>query len=90
MIKTRGRSYLNYNKELFQSQITNATLNAFQDITDVNLFWTKLEMIIRNTVDKMCPLKEITIKDRGDPWLSHELIEMIRDKDLLRKAVCLT
>ena len=43
-------------------------------------------MIIRNTIDKMCPLKEITIKDRGDPWLSHELIEMIRDKDLLRKA----
>ena len=82
---TTGRSYLNYNKELFQTQIINANWDAFQDTLDVNGYWGNLERIIRDKIDDMCPLKKMNIKERGDPWLSKELIERIYDKDLLRK-----
>ena len=85
LIKTIGRSYLSYNRELFQSQLINANWDAFQHISDVNLYWTNLENIIRETIDKMCPLRKMNIKDRGDPWMTNELIRKIRDKDYLRK-----
>ena len=74
LIKTIGRSYLSYNRELFQSQLINANWDAFQHISDVNLYWTNLENKIRETIDKMCPLRKMNIKDRGDPWMTNELI----------------
>ena len=85
LIKTIGRSYLSYNSELFQSQLINANWDAFQHVSDVNLYWTNLENKRRETIDKMCPLRKMNIKDRGDPWMTNELIEKIRDKDHLRK-----
>ena len=44
---TTGRSYLNYNKELFQTQIINSNWDAFQDTLDVNVYWENLERIER-------------------------------------------
>ena len=32
----------------------------------------------------MCPLKRMKIKDKGDPWVTREIIELIQDKDRLR------
>ena len=54
-----GRSYRNYNKELFQDRIRNADwtfLNADNDIQDQ---WNTWLDIIKSELDIMCPLKKI-------------------------------
>ena len=37
--------------------------------------------------DRMCPLKRYKVAQAKDPWITNEILEMIKDKDrLLRKA----
>ena len=43
--------------------------------------WDEMERIIRKTIDDMCPLKTFKIKQEKEPWISNQLIELIKDKD---------
>ena len=46
-----------------------------------------MEQIIRENIDIMCPLKTFKIKQEKEPWISDQLIELIKDKDhALRRA----
>ena len=46
-----------------------------------------MENIIRNEIDKMCPVKSFKVFQNRDPWITNEILEEIRDKDLaLRRA----
>ena len=47
--------------------------------------WEIMERMIRDNIDKMCPVKEMLIKDKGEPWITRELIELIRDKERARR-----
>ena len=44
----------------------------------------KYESNIRNVLDPMCPLKQINAKNM-DPWISDDLMDEIKEKDLLLK-----
>ena len=42
---------------------------------------------ILEIADRMCPLKRYKVPQAKDPWITNEILEMIKDKDrLLRKA----
>ena len=42
---------------------------------------------IISIADQMCPLKSYKVAQAKDPWITNEVLEMIKDKDrLLRKA----
>ena len=42
---------------------------------------------IRTVIDKMCPLKHYKVAQAKEPWITNEILEMIKDKDrLLRRA----
>ena len=79
--ETQGRSYMNYDKETFQRKLRDTNWDNLADIVDVNQYWSKVEVIIRAAIDSMCPLKRMVIKDKGDPWISNELVELIKDID---------
>ena len=82
-----GRSYRNYNKEIFQQNIREANWENFNASSNVTDKWDLFENIIRGTIDNMCPLKDFRIKQKKEPWISNELIELIKDKDnLLKRA----
>ena len=76
-----GRSYRNYNKNNFQQNIHDAEWNAFNSDNTVTGKWNCLLEIIRKNIDKMCPLKVFKIKKEKEPWISNQLIELIKDKD---------
>ena len=82
-----GRSYRNYIKEDFQDSVINADWASFYASTDPSLCWDIMEGIIRDLVDKICPVKTFKVSASSDPWITNELLEEIRDKDLaLKKA----
>ena len=42
---------------------------------------------IMSTIDRMCPLTNYKVAKSKEPWVTNEILEMIKDKDrLLRRA----
>ena len=69
-----GRSYRNYNKDLFQQNIINADWSDFNNSPTVTSKWNCLLTIIRECIDAMCPLKFFKIKQIKEPWISNNLL----------------
>ena len=80
-----GRSYRNYNREVFQQNIKDANWDDFDQSVNVTNKWDLFEIIIRESIDEMCPLKVFRIKQKKEPWITNELIELIKDKDVMLK-----
>ena len=76
-----GRSYRNYNKELFLDRIKNADWTFLATEMSMQDQWETWLSLIRTELDKMCPLKTFRIKQVKQPWITPGLIELIKDKD---------
>ena len=82
-----GRSYRNYNKDIFQERIRDANWEFLEHERDVNTQWKMFEQNISTILDKMCPQKMFKIKQVKQPWITPRLLELILDKDkALKKA----
>ena len=82
-----GRSYRGYVKEDFQRNLIDLDWTPFLECTDPNECWDIMENNIRSEIDKMCPVKTFKVAANKDPWITNEILEEIRDKDLaLKKA----
>ena len=77
-----GRSYRNYIKEDFQDAIINSDWATFYTCTDPIKCWDIMETIIRTQIDITCPVKSFKVTASRDPWITNEILEEIRDKDL--------
>ena len=82
-----GRSYVNYNKERFINELINMDWNPIESSDDPIFSWDFFINRIKILMDQTCPLKRFKVKVTNKPWITHELIEQIKDKDrALRKA----
>ena len=83
----QGRSYTNYNEDLFIQQLNELNWHEFYECDDPNSAWEILENNISSVINIMCPIQTFYIKSLKDPWISQEILEAIKDKDrLLSKA----
>ena len=57
--------------------------NQFYNVGNVNDSWSLLKNNILSVIDQICPVKTFKIKKLKDPWISQEILENIRDKDIL-------
>ena len=57
-----GRSYRNYNKDIFQQNIIDADWTLFDNSNTVLDKWNCLIDIVGNSINRMCPLKLFKIK----------------------------
>lgn len=79
----RGRSYLNYNKDLFQEKLFYTNWGKFYAMNDVNLAWEFFFNVILRESDLMCPCREFRIRRDRPPWFSFEIIELCANRDHL-------
>ena len=80
-----GRSYRNYNKDVFQISVADADWTTFDNENTVTSKWKEMEKIIRGSIDVMCPIKEFRIKQVKEQWVTPPLLELIKDKDSAMK-----
>ena len=80
-----GRSYRNYDKNIFQNNILNSDWTQFNNSISADEKWSEFENIARSCIDKMCPTKYFRIKQEKEPWITPQLIELIKDKDVALK-----
>ena len=86
-IRFRGRSYRNYKKEVFKAKLIDHDWTVLNDTINVEQYWETILGIIETTLDQMCPMKEYFVKDKKDPWMTNEILEIIMDKaEALRRA----
>ena len=52
--------------------------------------WDIMLAKINDVAKNMCPIKEFKIKRYRDPWISPEILEMIKDKDRASKKAIRT
>ena len=82
-----GRSYRNYNRNLFFERLNALQWNELYATNNPTTAWSILYKAILNVIDIMCPQKIFNIKKMRDPWVSDELLEVLYEKDrLLKKA----
>ena len=85
--KFSGRSYRQYDTDVFANEFMNQNWDVFDQTTDPNLLWEIFCEKIVTILDRQCPMKTFSIKQYKEPWITNELLELIKDKDLaLRKA----
>ena len=86
--KFTGRSYRLFNKDMFVNNLnlllTEERMNL---LVDVNGQWDFFYNTVKSELDKMCPVREFSFEKEKKNWLTHDLIEFIKDKNhLLRRA----
>lgn len=81
--KFRGRSYINYDKELFQTRLFFTNWGRFFAMDDINDAWDFFFNTLLRECNIMCPVKDFTIRRDHPPWFNLELIELSANRDHL-------
>ena len=82
-----ARSYVHYDKQDFQNQLLQQDWAEYYTLDTVDEIWDCFLTHVSNVADTLCPTKKIKIKDKPeqDPWITHEILEMIQDKIRFQK-----
>lgn len=81
--KFRGRSYFDYDKEVFQSRLFFTNWGRFFAMQNVNEAWEFFFNTLLRESNLMCPVKDFTIRRDHPPWFNTELIELCANRDHL-------
>ena len=86
--KFTGRSYQHFDEDVFVNLLRPYLTQGYMDsMDDVNEKWGHFYISVQSELNKICPIREFCFKKDKPPWLTHDLLELIKDKDyLLKKA----
>ena len=56
-VTSKGRSYLNYDRDKFVKKLLASDWSGFDKLTDPNEAWQYMLEIIINAIDRQCPIK---------------------------------
>ena len=75
-----------YNKDQLVQNLDNIDWSDVFSCDTVDKAWDKFKSILLEILDKVAPYKEVRVKQRTKPWLSSEILNLIRQRDkYLRK-----
>ena len=80
-----GRSYKNYNRERFMANLSQLDWTVLYLLEDPDVAWGMLLKVIIYEADVQCPVKRFKVKTSRPEWLSLELLEMARDRDMFAR-----
>ena len=81
----RGRSYRNFDSEIFKTKLADADWTTFYGSSSTDKAWFIMQNIITTVLNQMCPMKTFHIKNYRPDWITKELIEQIKDRDYFYK-----
>ena len=84
-VQFEGRSYKNYDKDIFVDELTNYDWTDLWESDDPKYFWDFILTAIEEHIDSMCPMKEGKVRQKGELWITNEILELINDKDMAWK-----
>ena len=79
--KTQGRSYLRYNKDIFGRLLAQQDWSLFDGSNDIDSMWCELEKKISDSLDIICPIRDLSVSDSKPEWLNNDIIQVMRNRD---------
>ena len=76
-----GRSYRDYEKERFTLELQTLNWEPFWNIEVPDKCWDYIVNSIEKIINPMSPLRERTVREKGEIWMTNEILELIYDKD---------
>ena len=76
-----GRSYRNYNRDLFQLRLRHFNWDNFWQLRDPSDCWDYILSRIQSELSVMCPLRSHRVRCSNEPWMNNGILEAIFDKD---------
>lgn len=80
-VSFQGRSYRNYNYDLFRTRLQEYNWGKYYAAFDVETAWEELYEQILKISDEICPIKTFNFKDKKPVWYNDELLEMAVNRD---------
>lgn len=80
-VTIRGRCYRAVHMESFCSDIDNINWEVVFLEPDRNIIWSKMQSHFVRVINKHCPEKEFRTYAERLPYLSDELISLMKDRD---------
>ncbi|CAB4031940.1 Hypothetical predicted protein [Paramuricea clavata] len=86
------RSYKNYNPSLFSSDLVTKSdrLLSILSNTNVNTILETFKDVLHSTLDVHAPLKTFKIRNRSCPYVTNEIKELMKSRDLHLRRFQLT
>ena len=83
--KIKGRTYKNYDKIMIQTLLQHDDWNNYYNLSQPEDLWNIIYENILKHLNIMCPIKFIRIRKNSPPWITHEIVELINDRNALFK-----
>ena len=80
-----GRSYRNFDVGVLRERLLDHDWAYFYTLTDPNDAWKYILDQFTPVIDQMCPIRLFHIKNYRPDWVTHELLEQIKDRDYFYK-----
>lgn len=80
-IEFSGRTNRNYNFNAAKDYYARVNRDEIYTLHDVDLIWEILFRIITNCANVLSPIRTFRVKPNRLPWLTTEIIEILRDRD---------
>ena len=80
-VQFTGRSYRNFDQEVFKDRLLQFDWNDLYYMTSPDEAWNRIASNITLVLDTMCPIRTFHIKNYRPDWMTKELIEQIKDSD---------
>ena len=74
-------SLKNYNKETFQANLLDVDWSSVICSDNVIQAWENFKSIFMSAIGNIAPMKEVSIKQRTQPWITNEILQCIKDRD---------
>ena len=79
------RCYKNFSTNAFIDEIANSRDLNIDGITTVDDAWEKWSKAFLDISNKHAPIKTIRVKDRNNPWVSREILNLMYQRDKIHK-----
>ena len=76
-----GRSYRGFDKETFVKRLSDHNWNELHEFESAEFKWAYFHQVVIKFLDQMCPIKKFKINRVKQPWITPQLLELIKDKD---------
>lgn len=87
------RNYKNFNESLFIHDLIKAYslhLSHIENITSVTELWDLWKIIFLSISNKHAPVRYVKMKNRNNPWITRDIINLIYTRDKIYQKACNT
>ena len=71
----------NYSVDTLLAKLKNVNWFETLNCDDVESAWSSFKNLFTKVLDEVAPIKQVRLMNRTEPWITDEILELIRSRD---------